>query len=57
MDELRIKIASTNSDPSTLSDADLSRIQQESQRLHDAFSARTASMEDITMDDMKVRCQ
>jgi len=50
-----IKIVSKVSDPPALSAADLSRIQQESQRLHDAFTARTASMEILTADDLKVR--
>lgn len=52
-----IKVVSTVSDPPALSDADLSRIQQESQRLHDAFTARTARMEIFTADDLKIRAK
>ena len=51
----KIKVVSTVSDPPAFSVADLSRIQQESQRLHDAFTARTASMEILTADDLKIR--
>lgn len=53
----KIKVASNVSDPPTLSATDLSRIQQESQRLHDAFTARTASMEVLTVDDLKIRAK
>ena len=53
----KIKIVSKVSDPPALSAADLSRIQQESQRLHDAFTTRTASMEILTADDLKVRAK
>jgi hypothetical protein len=53
----RIKVVSEVSDPPTLSTTDLSRIQQESQRLHDAFTARTASLEILTADDLKVRAK
>jgi hypothetical protein len=49
------KVVSKVSDPPALSAVDLSWIQQESQRLHDAFTARTASMEILTADDLKVR--
>lgn len=51
----KIKVVSKVSDPPVLSSADLSRIQQESRHLHDAFTARTASMEILTVDDLKVR--
>lgn len=51
----KIKVVSTVSDPPALTAADLSRIQQESARLHEAFAARTASMEILTVDDLKVR--
>jgi hypothetical protein len=50
-----IKVVSTVSDPPTLTDEDLSRIQLESQRLHAAFTARTAGMEVLTADDLKIR--
>lgn len=53
----KIKVVSKVSDPPALSVADLSRIQQESKRLHDAFTARTASMEVLTADDLKVRAK
>jgi len=53
----KIKVVSKVSDPPALSAADLARIQQESQRLHDAFMARTASMEILTVDDLKVRAK
>jgi len=53
----KIKVVAKVSDPPALSAADLSRIQQESQRLHDAFTARTASMEVLTADDLKVRAK
>lgn len=52
-----IKVVSKVSDPPALSVADLSRIEQESQRLHEAFTARTASMEILTVDDLKVRAK
>lgn len=51
----KIKVVSKVSDPPTFSMDDLSRIQQESERLHDAFTARTASMEILTADDLKIR--
>ena len=51
----KIKVVSNVSDPPALSATDLSRLQQESQRLHDAFTARTASMEILTVDDLKIR--
>ena len=53
----KIKVVSNVSDPPALSSVDLWRIQQESQRLHDAFTARTASMESLTVDDLKVRAK
>jgi hypothetical protein len=53
----KIKVVSKVSAPPELSAADLSRIQQESQRLHEAFTARTASMEILTADDLKVRAK
>ncbi len=54
-DDSKIKVVSKVSDPPAFSAADLSRIEQESQRLHDAFTARTASMEILTADDLKIR--
>lgn len=53
----KIKVVSKVSDPPAISATDLSRIQQESQRLHEAFTARTASMEILTVDDLKVRAK
>ena len=53
----KIKVVSTVSDPPALSPIDLTRIQQESQRLHEAFTARTASMEILTVDDLKIRAK
>jgi len=54
-DEIKIKCVSKVSDPPVLSAVDVVRIQQEARRLHDAFTARTASMELLTVDDLKVR--
>ena len=52
----KIKVVSRVSDPpATLSASDLTRIQQESERLHAAFTQRTAGMEILTVDDLKVR--
>lgn len=51
----RAKLVTDVSDPPKLGTADIERIGQESQRLHDAFNARTASMEILTADDLKVR--
>lgn len=53
----KTKVVSKVSDPPALSAADLSRIQQESVQLHAAFTARTASMEILTGDDLKVRAK
>ncbi|HWU87415.1 MAG TPA: hypothetical protein VN253_09075 [Kofleriaceae bacterium] len=53
----KIKVVSKVSDPPALSAADLARIQQESERLHTAFTKRTASMEILTADDLKVRAK
>ncbi len=53
----KIKAVSKVSDPPTLSAADLTRIQQESERLHTAFTERTAGMEILTADDLKVRAK
>ncbi len=53
----KIKVVSKVSDPPALSAADLTRIQQESVRLHTAFTERTASMEILTVDDLKVRAK
>jgi len=50
----KIKVVLKVSDPPALSAADLTRIQQESERLHTAFTERTASMEILTADDLKV---
>lgn len=55
MTNAKIKVVSTVSEPPALTATDLSRIQQESQRLHEAFTARTAHMEILTVDDLKVR--
>jgi hypothetical protein len=51
----KIKVASEVSDPPALSEADIAQIQQESQRLHKAFTAHTAGMEILTVDDLKIR--
>jgi hypothetical protein len=51
----KIEVVSNVSDPPALSADDLSRIQEESQRLHEAFTARTAGMEVLTVDDLKIR--
>lgn len=51
----KIKVVSTVSDPPALSQADIARIQLESERLHDTFTARTTRMEILTADDLKVR--
>jgi hypothetical protein len=53
----KIKVVSQVSDPPAITTADLSRIQQESQRLHEAFTTRTSSMEILTVDDLKVRAK
>ena len=53
----KIKIVSNVSDPPAITTADLSRIQRESQELHEAFTARTVSMEHLTVDDLKVRAK
>ena len=50
-----MKVVSKVSDPPALSDVDVARIQHESRQLHDAFMARTASMELLTAEDLKVR--
>lgn len=50
----KIKVVSKVSDPPAITTADLSRIQQESQQLHEAFTAR---MEILTADDLKVRAK
>ena len=50
-----MKAVAKVSDPPTLSAADLARIQRESRRLHDAFMERTAGMETLTSEDLKVR--
>ena len=55
--KIKIKIVSKVSDPPAITTADLSRIEQESQRLHEAFTARTARMEILTADDLKVRAK
>lgn len=53
---IRIKVASWVSDPpTTISAADLARIQQASERLHAAFAERTARMEILSADDLRVR--
>ena len=49
-----MKVVSKVSDPPALSDADIARIQRESRQLHDAFTARTANMEILTAEDLKV---
>jgi len=53
----KIKVVSEVSDPPDITTADLSRIQQESRQLHEAFTARTGSMEILTIDDLKVRAK
>lgn len=53
----KVKVVSRVSDPPTLTPADVVRIQEESQRLHEAFTARTASMEILTVDDLKIRAK
>ncbi len=53
----KTKVVSKVSDPPALSTADLSRIQQEFAQLYAAFTARTASMEILTGDDLKVRAK
>ena len=50
-----MKVVSKVSDPPALSDEDVARIQRESRRLHDAFTARTACMETLTAEDLKIR--
>lgn len=50
-----IKIVTEVSDPPVLSADDVRRIQHEGQRLHEAFIARTAGMEILTADELKVR--
>lgn len=53
---MTIKVASWVSDPpTTISAADLARIQQASERLHAAFAERTARMEILSADDLRVR--
>lgn len=49
-----MKVASMAYEPPVLTETDLARIQEESQRLHDAFTARTTSMKIVTADDLKV---
>ncbi len=51
----KIKVVAYVSDPRPLSDDDLIRIEAESRRLSDEFEARTASMERLTADDLKIR--
>ena len=51
----KFKIVSKVSDPPTLTAAEIEQIQQESQHLREAFSARAASMERLTADDLKIR--
>lgn len=51
----KIKVVSEVSDPPAITTADLSRIQRESQQLHEAFTARTARMEALTVEDLKIR--
>lgn len=51
----KIKVVKEVSDPPTLSEADLSRIEQESRRLHEAFTAHTAGIDFLTADDLKIR--
>jgi hypothetical protein len=50
-----VKVVSKVSDPPTLSAEDHVRIQHEARRLHDAFMARTAGMEQLTAGDLKIR--
>jgi len=51
----KIKVVSKVSDPPAITTADLTRIRHESQQLHEAFNARTASMEILTIEDLKIR--
>lgn len=53
----RIKVVSQVSDPPVITPADLNRIQQESQEVRDAFASRTARMEILTVEDLKVRAK
>lgn len=53
----RVKVVAEVSDPPKLSAADVARIQQESARLYEAFTARTASMEILTIDDLRIRAK
>ena len=50
-----MRVVAKVSDPPTLSAADLVRIQHASRRLHDAFMERTAGMETLTSEDLKIR--
>ena len=50
----KIKVASTTSDPPVITPADAARIERESRRLHAAFAARTACMEVLTADDLRI---
>ncbi len=50
-----IKVVSTVSDPPKFSSSDIARIERESQQLSDAFRVRTAGMESLTADDLKIR--
>lgn len=52
-----IKIVATVSNPPVITPADVSRIEQESQQLQEAFAMRTACMEILTVDDLRIRIQ
>jgi hypothetical protein len=53
----KIKVVSTVSDPPVITPADVSRIEQESQQLQAVFAMRTACMEILTVDDLRIRVQ
>jgi hypothetical protein len=52
-----IKVVATVSDPPVITPADVSRIEQESQQFQEAFAMRTACMEILTVDDLRIRIQ
>ena len=48
------KIVSKISDPPTLTDEDIERIEQESRRNSEAFHERTKHMDRLTADDLRI---
>lgn len=56
-DTRKIKVVVTVSDPPVLSTTEIARLQRESDRLHDSLATRTASMEVLTVDDLRVRAK